>query len=82
MPKQLTKDAVLEIVKTSLCLDDIKEDQTFDELGLDELDIVEMTLSLEGELEIDISENTVMDWHSVEHLLNWMKDQNLIIGEK
>jgi len=79
MSKQLTKDAVLEIIKTSLCLDDIKEDQTFDELGLDELDIVEMTLSLEGELEIDISENTVMDWHSVEQVLNWMKDQNLII---
>ncbi len=39
--------------------DSISEDTTFEELGADELDIAELVLAVEGEFEIEISEDEV-----------------------
>lgn len=79
MPKQLTKDAVLKVIGIALCMDKVNELQTFDELGLDELDIVEMTLSLECELEYEINDKDAADWLSIADLIKYLENKNLII---
>ncbi len=39
--------------------DSISEDTTFEELGADELDIAELVMAVEGEFEIELSEDEV-----------------------
>jgi acyl carrier protein len=39
--------------------DSITEDTTFEELGADELDIAELVMAVEGEFEIELSEDEV-----------------------
>lgn len=70
---------ILEKIKTilseqiSVNTDDIKPESTFDSLGLDSLDMMQVLMELEDEFGIQIDENS--DMKTVGDLIEYIKNQ-------
>lgn len=64
-------DKVVSVIANQLDMDqsNIEEDSTFEIIGADEMDIAEIILTLEGEFEIEISDEDVLNIEGVSDLV-------------
>ncbi|HSP46832.1 MAG TPA: acyl carrier protein [Clostridiaceae bacterium] len=64
--------------KLSISEDEITMDSTFEDLGADSLDIVELVMALEEEFDIEISDETAESAKKVGDVVNYLKT---LVGE-
>jgi acyl carrier protein len=73
--KTVTRDDVLEVIRTELAGfevggDDVKGDASFESLGLDSLDLVELSVRIEDAYGIDIEEDDLKDVWTVDNAID------------
>jgi len=69
---------LVEYSTTSLIPDSIKDDQKLDDLGVDSLDLIELTMSLEDKFNIEISDEDIDSANTVGEFVSMV---TRIIGE-
>lgn len=73
--KTVTRDDVLEVIRTELAGfevsgDDVKGEASFESLGLDSLDLVELSVRIEDAYGIDIEEDDLKDVWTVDNAID------------
>ena len=63
---------VKEIVSFNLGVDEVRNDQTFEELGADSLDTVELIMEIEEEFEIDIPDEDAEKITTVQDAIDYV----------
>ena len=71
MKKELIEKEVIEIIQEFCCVDDeiLLDTNLADDLGLDSLDMVEITMELEERLDISLEDEEVADIEIVSDLI-------------
>ena len=67
---------VKEIVEDQLGVDEVRNDQTFEELGADSLDTVELIMEIEDEFEIEISDIDAEKITTVQDAINYVVEHS------
>jgi len=73
--KTVTRDDILEVIRTELKgfeveAGDVKGDASFDSLGLDSLDLVELSVRIEDAYGIDIEEDDLKEVWTVDNAID------------
>jgi len=73
--KTVTREDVLEVIRTELkgfevAEADVKADASFDSLGLDSLDLVELSVRIEDAYGIDIEEDDLKEVWTVDNAID------------
>ena len=63
---------VKEIVEDTLGVEEVRNDQTFEELGADSLDTVELIMEIEEEFEIDIPDEEAEKITTVQDAIDYV----------
>lgn len=71
MQQQLVVSCVIASL-TGVAPQDITPEKTFIELGLDSLDSIELLMSLEDELSIEIPDEEVENWKTVQNVVDYV----------
>lgn len=71
-------DTISEILSSQLGLDAVKDftpDTSFDELGFNEFDMVELAMAIESEFDVELTDEQIADLESIEDLINLIEGQ-------
>ena len=63
---------VKEIIEDTLGVEEVRNDQTFEELGADSLDTVELIMEIEEEFEIDIPDEDAEKITTVQDAIDYV----------
>ena len=71
-----TFEKIKEIIVEELALEpeEVTMDATFDDLGADSLDIVEIVMALEDEFDVEIPDEDAEEIQTVEDAVNYIED--------
>ena len=77
MKKELIEKEVIEIIQEFCCVDDeiLLDTNLADDLGLDSLDMVEITMELEERLDISLEDEEVANVKTVSDLVELILDK-------
>ena len=69
-------EKVKEIIAEELALDmeEVTEDATFDDLGADSLDIVEVVMAFEDEFDVEIPDEDAEDIRTVKDAVSYLEE--------
>ncbi len=71
MPNQTIQDRVLKVIATSkrLPLESVREDSSFESLGIDSLDRLNILFDLESEFDIEINDEEAKDIKNISEMV-------------
>ena len=74
-----TKEALLSLISEYAGLNVIvkEEDSLKDDLGLDDLDIIELSMTLEEEFNIEIDDSVTENLTTVQSIIDYLHSQNI-----
>jgi acyl carrier protein len=77
-----TKEELLKIIADQVGINvEIKEnDSLVEDLGLDELDLVELTMMLEDEFSIEIMDEEAEKFITINNIINYLQSKNITLN--
>jgi len=77
-----TKEALLEFISDSASLNVIikEEDNLVEDLGMDELDIIELVLRLEEEFEVEILDENAEKFITAKDIIDFLQSKNITLN--
>jgi len=69
----------LNLLKDNYGIESIGADSTFDDLGFDDLDKIELQFFIESEFGIEMENGLTEKWTTVKEAIDYLKEKNLII---
>jgi acyl carrier protein len=66
-------EKVQEIICDQLGETTVESEKTFDGMGVDSLDRIEMLMAFEEEFDIEITDEEAEEWETVEDVINYIK---------
>ena len=77
-----TKIELLKFIADNASISvDIREDEKLrEDIGLDELDMVELTMALEEEFKIELSDEEVEKFITAKDIINYLISKNIILN--
>ena len=76
-----TKEALLEFISDNASLNVVikEEDSLKDDLGLDDLDVIELVMNLEEEFNISIDDSVTDNLTTVQSIIDYLQSQNITL---
>lgn len=76
-----TKQDLLDYIAKEFNIPDVTTDAHFyKDLGLDDLDMVELIIMLEDEFVIEIPDDIVSNWTIPQQIIDWLATKNIILA--
>jgi len=74
-----TEEKIIALIadRTQIAERDIRHDMSFDDLGLDSLDIVELLMDVEDAFDLDIPDEYASVWKCPSDIINHLKTHNV-----